>query len=151
MYINLLWKSQDQKIFLQSLHSVLPVNICISIPPRTLLAQTSYASARSMRLCRVVDSHRAPKTNSGHLLQFPLNKNNELMLRSHHVVSIITRLQPVMFYLELFTSSDPYLCLSITLSTPKWICSSLVGGISQSSVSYVHYFCNIMCFLWDMK
>lgn len=85
----------------------LPVSI--SIPLHTLLAQTSYiviSAFHAMQNYTPV-SHRASQ-NSNHLLQFPLNQNNDLILRSCHVITVITRCQPVMSYQKLFMSSDFY-------------------------------------------
>lgn len=42
--------------------SYLPVNIYISIPPHTQLAQTSHI-IRALRLCRVVDSQSQSAVN----------------------------------------------------------------------------------------
>jgi len=118
--------------------------VCISIPPRTLLAPTSHVISvfcKAMQSCRQTVTECHKQTTITFLL-FLLKQNNELMLRSRHVVIVITRRQPVTFYPELFMSSDSDFN---TINAEIKLQQS--GGTTRAlQVVYVHYYCNVMCF-----
>jgi len=86
--------------------SNLPVNICISITPCTCWHTTHHTpSARSLRICSVVDKVTQRRKQTAATLQLLLNQNNKLFLRSRHNRNLEMAV-PVTLYSELLMSSD---------------------------------------------
>jgi len=88
MYIYLLWRSQDQKMFLQSLHSV-----CISKPPHTC----SHRSTRLHGNSRKSLSQAGPPKYDIYKLRFshPLSHIQYTLLKRDKLVKMKT--ETVMF------------------------------------------------------